>query len=88
MDYSDDRGKQQPLYRLTRDDVTLLTMGFTGKEAGHRPGYGAAGYGVAGYGAAGPGRFPPWLGMAGWRVSGAGGKAGWRNSRGSAWRTS
>lgn len=31
--YTDERGKQQPLYVLTRDGFTLLAMGFTGAKA-------------------------------------------------------
>ena len=32
-DYTDDRGKQQPCYNLTRDGFLFLTLGFTGKKA-------------------------------------------------------
>lgn len=31
--YLNEQGKQQPMYRITRDGFTLLAMGFTGKEA-------------------------------------------------------
>lgn len=31
--YTDDRGKKQPCYEMTRDGFTLLAMGFTGKKA-------------------------------------------------------
>jgi len=32
-EYTDGRGKQQPMYKMTRDGFTFLAMGFTGKEA-------------------------------------------------------
>ncbi|MBF0556158.1 MAG: Rha family transcriptional regulator [Nitrospirae bacterium] len=32
-DYTDDRGKQQPMYNVTRDSFIFLVTGFTGKEA-------------------------------------------------------
>ena len=31
-DYTDERGKTQPMYELDRDGFTLLAMGFTGKK--------------------------------------------------------
>lgn len=31
--YTDDRGRKQPCFALTRDGFTLLTMGFSGKKA-------------------------------------------------------
>ncbi|OBX05284.1 hypothetical protein QV06_03540 [Gallibacterium genomosp. 3] len=31
--YTDDRGKKQPMYLMTQDGFTLLVMGFTGKKA-------------------------------------------------------
>ncbi|MBN6075332.1 Rha family transcriptional regulator [Aggregatibacter actinomycetemcomitans] len=31
--YKDERGKMQPIYLMTQDGFTLLTMGFTGKKA-------------------------------------------------------
>lgn len=32
-DYIDERGKTQPMYRITRDGFSMLAMGFTGKAA-------------------------------------------------------
>lgn len=32
-DYTDERGKVQPMYRITKDGFAWLAMGFTGKEA-------------------------------------------------------
>jgi len=32
-DYTDDRGKTQPMYQMSRDGFSLLAMGFTGKKA-------------------------------------------------------
>lgn len=32
-DYTDERGKTQPLYEITRDGFSFLCMGFTGKKA-------------------------------------------------------
>ena len=32
-DYIDERGKKQPMFRISRDGFALLAMGFTGKEA-------------------------------------------------------
>ena len=31
--YQDERGKEQPMYRLTHDGFALLAMGFTGQKA-------------------------------------------------------
>lgn len=31
--YKDERGKEQPMYEVTRDGFSFLAMGFTGKEA-------------------------------------------------------
>lgn len=31
--YLDDRGKEQPMYHITRDGFTILAMGFTGQRA-------------------------------------------------------
>jgi len=32
-DYIDERGKEQPMYEMTRDGWTFLVLGFTGKKA-------------------------------------------------------
>lgn len=32
-EYKDEQGKMRPMYRMTKDGFSLLTMGFTGKEA-------------------------------------------------------
>ena len=33
VEYSDSKGEKRPMYLLTRDGLTLLVMGYTGKEA-------------------------------------------------------
>lgn len=33
VDYTDPKGEKRPMYLLTRDGLTLLVMGYTGKEA-------------------------------------------------------
>lgn len=33
IEYTDERGRKQPCYQITRDGFTLLAMGFTGKRA-------------------------------------------------------
>ena len=32
-EYADEQGKMRPMYRITKDGLSLLAMGFTGKEA-------------------------------------------------------